>query len=130
MSSKKSFFSIPPAAAGSQASQGGTPRRNASAANLRRGSGGTGKPGWQGVYEAEGDPTSRRTSASDDSGELGAKTPPLTPPLLKLTRVKVEGEFPTALNIRWHVPFATVNFALEMIQRMQCVALHRPQILR
>ena len=102
MSSKKSFFTIPPAAAGSQGSQGGTPRRNASAANLRRGSGGTSKPGWQGVYEAEGDPTSRRTSTSDDSGELGAKTPPLTPPLLKLTRVKVEGKWHIDLNLGWH----------------------------
>ena len=102
MSSKKSFFSISPAAAGSQASQGGTPRRTSSAANLRRGSGGGSKPGWQGVYEAESDPTSRRTSTSDDSGELGAKTPPLTPPLLKMTRVKVEGEQHVDMTIRWH----------------------------
>jgi hypothetical protein len=92
MSSKKSFFSIPPASVGSQGSQAGTPRRNSSAANLRRGSGGAAKPGWQGVYESESAPTSRRSSFSEDSSELGAKTPPLTPPLMKLTRVKVEGE--------------------------------------
>jgi hypothetical protein len=93
MSSKKSFFSIPPASVGSQGSQASTPRRNSSAANLRRGSGGTAaKPGWHGVYESESAPTSRRSSFSEDSGELGAKTPPLTPPLMKLTRVKVEGE--------------------------------------
>lgn len=94
MSSKKSFFSIPPASGshGKQGSQGNTPRRNASSNSLSRGSGSVHKPGWQGVYEGESAPSSRRGSYSEDSGELGAKTPPLTPPLMKLTRVKVEGE--------------------------------------
>lgn len=90
-SSKKSFFSIPPGS-GSYGSQSNTPRRNASSGNLRRASGSARKPEWHGTYESESAPTSRRGSASEDSAELGAKTPPLTPPLMKLTRVKVEGE--------------------------------------
>lgn len=91
--SKQSFFSIS-STSGSQhrpGSRGGTPRRNASSSNLSRGSGSGHKPEWQGTYESESAPTSRRASFSDDSGELGAKTPPLTPPLMRLTRVKVEG---------------------------------------